>query len=306
MSRTIAGRGTHGPLVTVVQQALVDAGFDPRGVDGDYGGHTVAAVELFQKQRGLPMTGTVDDVTWQALVAQPLPGVDVRALALTAAFEGHGYSLALGNFDGAWLTWGIVGFTLKHGEVQKIVLGTEHRHPELIVEAFGDQAADLIAIMRAPAAQQKEWADSLTSGGRLVEPWRTKFARLGSFPQVQAEQRRRAHEDYFEPAVATARRAGLRSELGMALCFDVHVQNGGIKAAAREQIRLALEQTPAADERDVRRAIANAVADHSSTKWRENVRARKLCIADGAGRVHGQDYVLERWGLGETPAPGFE
>jgi hypothetical protein len=29
--------------------------------------------------------------------------------------------MVAGNFDNAWLTWGIIGFTLKHGEIQKII-----------------------------------------------------------------------------------------------------------------------------------------------------------------------------------------
>lgn len=122
MPRTLLGPGAHGGLVAAVQQALLNAGFDPNGVDGTYGGNTAAAVKAFQQARGLGASGVVDDVTWQALLQQAVPGTDVRSLELTGAFEGHGYSLAQGNWDGAWLTWGIVGFTMKHGEVQKIIL----------------------------------------------------------------------------------------------------------------------------------------------------------------------------------------
>ena len=35
--------------------------------------------------------------------------------------EGHGFTMVAGDFDGAGLTWGIIGFTLKHGEIQRIV-----------------------------------------------------------------------------------------------------------------------------------------------------------------------------------------
>src|SRR5262245_66132509 len=113
MPRIIVGPGAHGKLTTSIQKALMDAQFDPKGIDGGYGGNTATAVKAFQSAHGLPATGAVDDVTWQTLVKQPIPATDVRSLDLTAAFEGHGYSLAVGNFDGAWLTWGIVGFTLK-------------------------------------------------------------------------------------------------------------------------------------------------------------------------------------------------
>ena len=68
-------------------------------------------LRAFQTAKSLPATGKVDDVTWQALMQRPIPGTDLRSLELTAAFEGHGYTLAQGNWDGAWLTWGVIGFT---------------------------------------------------------------------------------------------------------------------------------------------------------------------------------------------------
>jgi hypothetical protein len=43
--------------------------------------------------------------------------------------------------------------------------------------------------------------------------------------------------------------------------------------------------------------VANAVADAAQPTWREDVRTRKLAIANGKGTVHGHDYVLENWGL---------
>ncbi len=79
---------------------------------------------------------------------KPVPGTDVRSLDLTAAFESYGYSLAQGKWDGAWLTWGIIGFTLKHGEVQRIVLDLQATALHLIDQAFRDEANDLLQIMK--------------------------------------------------------------------------------------------------------------------------------------------------------------
>ena len=42
------------------------------------------------------------------------------------------------------------------------------------------------------------------------------------------------------------------------------------------------------------RILAHVVADMANPRWRENVRARKITIAVGNGRVHGRDYILER------------
>lgn len=55
--------------VKELQKLLMQNGYDlPKyGADGDFGGETVAAVEKFQKDHGLNVTGVVDDVTMQAL-----------------------------------------------------------------------------------------------------------------------------------------------------------------------------------------------------------------------------------------------
>jgi hypothetical protein len=302
MPRKLFAGGSRGEIVGDIQRALLAAGHDPQGIDEIYGGQTAAAVRSFQQANGLPVTGAIDDATWTALLNRPIPGTDLRSLQLTAAFEGHGYTLAQGNFDGAWLTWGIIGFTMKFGGVQRIILEIQSRFPDLVQAAFGQQAGELIRIMRAPRQEQKEWADSVTVAGSLAEPWRSGFARLGAQPPVREEQQRLAKVDYYNPAEQTARRFGLRSELGLALCFDVHVQNGGISSDARQQIRQRIGDRPGLEERELREIIANAVADHANRQFAEDVRTRKLTIALGSGTVHGRRYVLENWGLSDVMA----
>ncbi|MBY0474139.1 MAG: peptidoglycan-binding protein [Nitrosomonas sp.] len=49
-----------------IQQALVDAGFNPGPVDGKSGGKTVAAIEAFQKENGIT-SGKIDKRTLRAL-----------------------------------------------------------------------------------------------------------------------------------------------------------------------------------------------------------------------------------------------
>jgi hypothetical protein len=86
-----------------------------------------------------------------------------------------------------------------------------------------------------------------------------------------------ADKDYGQPAAETAANFALKTELGRALAFDIHVQNGGIKASAHEEIESALEETSVATEQELRVIIANAVADVSSS-FKEDVRSRKLTI----------------------------
>jgi hypothetical protein len=301
-SRTLLGIGAIGEAVKQAQAILMSQGCGPAKADGVFGESTAAAIRQFQTRKSLPVTGVVDDTTWQPLMNRPVPSAGDRSLQLTAAFEGHGFELAVGNFDGALLTWGVIGFTMTSGEVQSIVLAVNKTNPDLVQQAFGAHAGELLQLMTAARDFQKQWADEHTVKSRaLAEPWRSMFATFGSFPQVQQEQLKHVRDNYLNPAVATARKLGLSSELGLALCFDAHVQNGGIKAAAMKSL---LQQSKAGlAELELRKLIANAVADSARAAWREDVRTRKLTIATGQGKVHGHLFVLDNWGLsGEFPA----
>lgn len=59
--------GMSGDDVTELQSALSEAGYFARTADGEYGSSTVAAVELFQKDKGLSVTGQADDATQRAV-----------------------------------------------------------------------------------------------------------------------------------------------------------------------------------------------------------------------------------------------
>jgi Putative peptidoglycan-binding domain-containing protein len=303
MSRALFGPGVRGAIVEQIQDALRSVGVNPGPTDGRYGDGTAAAVRQFQGNKQLPVTGLVDDSTWNALTNSPIPPLESRVLQLTAAFEGHGFGLAIGNADGAWLTWGIIGFKMKFGKVQAILRSIDSSKPQLIDQAFGTNTAKLRQVLNSPEDAQLAWANSITlPGGGLAELWRTNFRTLGSFPEVQQAQIAIAHSDYFLPALKTASKYRLASELGIALCFDIQVQNGGISNAAAAAVTQALQAAPASDEQTKRIAIANAVADCAIPKFQENVRRRKLTIATGNGVVNGAAFALNQWGLLDVAA----
>jgi hypothetical protein len=301
-TRNLFGIGAIGNLVTQVQQALNKGGFYTSPCDGWYGAGTAKAVTNFQTVQSLRPTGLVDETTWTVLMRTAVPPVSARSLQLTASFENHGFGLAVGNFDGALLTWGIIGFTLRSGRIPKIILEVNQRVPEKVQEAFGSYSAELIRLMQASAKDQTSWAVEHTlPNGRLAEPWRSMVAAFGSYPEAQQEQLRCVNDDYLVPGIAAARKLGFSSELGLALCFDIQVQNGGIKPEAMAEVRV--QQQKSTSEPELRVVVANAVADYARAAWREDVRRRKLTIAIGNGTVHGHSCVLENWGLcGDVPA----
>jgi peptidoglycan hydrolase-like protein with peptidoglycan-binding domain len=295
--RIYFSQGLQGSIASLIQTGLFDAGFGEGTrqafIDGDYGGMTAGAMRRFRQSAGLDLAEGVDQLAWSRLTTQPLPALFTRCLSLTAAFEGHGFSKLEGNFDGAGLTFGIIGFTLKHGELQQLVSQAFAEDPALGGRCFSAaQLAEWAQVTQRSLAGQVAWAGDL--GARLSE-WKDSFARFGSEPRVQALQVERAARRYFEPARESAARMGLTTEQGIALAFDTHVQNGGFKEEAR---RLA-QQSQDLPESRLRELLADAVASSAAPQWQEDVRNRKRTIATGAGSVHGRAYRLTAWGLDE-------
>ncbi len=270
--------------------------------DGDYGARTQAAVQALQAARGLPVTGGIDAATWQALSAEPLPSLFERCLQVTAAFEAHGFGMAKGNFDGAGITWGVIGFTLASREIQSILAAAERQTPGTLARLMGPLAAQWQTIAAQPLAQQIAWADAMSSApGKqgLPAEWRLAFARLGDEAGIKRIQLQRAYDRYFVPCAAAAAPLRLQSELGILLAFDVHVQNGGFKRDAVVQATALPAATPEAVRRE---QLAEWVALSARSQYRADVRSRKITIARGQGIVHGAAYTLAAWGLGEEMA----
>jgi hypothetical protein len=63
-----------GDLVVWAQEHLLEAG-EAVQIDGEFGPGTQSAVEQFQAAHALPVTGVIDQPTWQALLSYPRPSV---------------------------------------------------------------------------------------------------------------------------------------------------------------------------------------------------------------------------------------
>jgi peptidoglycan hydrolase-like protein with peptidoglycan-binding domain len=302
MPRTICARGIHGACVETLQQGLSRGGLYTGVVDGLYGGGTERAVRAHQVIATLPPTGVADGVTWTSATGLPVPPLAQRCLQLTTAIEGHGYGMVAGNFDGAGLTWGIIGFTLKHGDLRDLILTVQSQYPEAITNAFGPLANELLDKMVLDFSKTQAWANSISEGPKryaVRKDWRDGFARLGARQEVRRLQVERAMQKYYEPALVTAGTIGFSTELGVALAFDIHVQNGGVKAAALKQLAREQQDGALKSQRARRLRTAELVAQSAKGEWRADVLARKTAIASGEGTVHEERLVLENWGLGE-------
>lgn len=57
------GAPVANPSVSTVQAKLTSLGFDTKGVDGQMGPNTAAALKAYQQSQGLPVTGQIDGAT---------------------------------------------------------------------------------------------------------------------------------------------------------------------------------------------------------------------------------------------------
>lgn len=95
-------KGRKGDEVKALQQRLIELNYLSGSADGDYGGKTASAVELFQSTAGLTATGIADADTQTALFADDAPkakvyqSLDYKAMSRDPdTYEGNLY-----KFDG--------------------------------------------------------------------------------------------------------------------------------------------------------------------------------------------------------------
>jgi hypothetical protein len=296
-------RTVQGELIRRMQQILREGGFYHDTLDGIYGNNMERALLDLQHQNNLLLTGKVDNNTWQIMMGSGSPDFEQRVLQLTADFEGTGFTKAVGNFDGAGLTWGIIGFTLSNGELTSLLSEIQASHENIFDDAFGTLTPEILRVMNSSAADQMRFANAISLGSskiKILNEWAQAFERLGSNPAVQEIQLKHTQK-YFNIALRDVDRFNVKNELGFSLCFDIAVQNGGIDSNEGDRIMRKIAQTPPTTQQDLRVIIANVIAENSKREFIEDVRKRKLTIATGRGTVHGAQYDLKTWGLDELP-----
>ena len=199
-------RAVRGDLVRTIQTRLKANGADPGEVDGIYGRDTESALKQWQAACGMAGSGRLCVASWSELVEAPLPSMLERCLQLTSDFEGHGYGKVVGNFDGAWLTWGIIGFTLRNGEIQKILAKVRSEHPGLLRDVLGPLEGVLLRMLAGGTDTQEGWANDISVGSnhyRVLPEWEEAFANLGMCPEVRRIQLEGV-EKYWQLALRTA------------------------------------------------------------------------------------------------------
>lgn len=300
-----------GPEVSRIQTALQALGLYTGPIDGDFGGGTLTAVQAFQRSKGLQADGKVGDATWAALfpgtaipapaiLGQPLP---YRCLALTGTFETSTgppecFAGLVGDFDKQGMSFGAIQWNLGKDTLQPLLQEILQSYPDLSQRIFDGQFTQLQATLGAGHDAQLAWARSIQAAPwhHLFEPWQGYFKNLGRQRECQDLQVKYA-QAYYNRGLTLCTTFDVHSERAVALMFDICVQNGTIKEPVTTRIRqdfAKLNPALVGDELEVARLqiIANRRAEAAAKRWVEDVRQRKLAIANGEGTVHGRRYDL--------------
>ncbi len=320
----ILSLGSHGDEVRQLEQRLKDLNLYTGAIDGAFGGGVQSAVKVFQSANALPVDGTVGPQTWSALfpgaeppAAPSIAGEDIskRCLALTGAFETSTglpdcYCGLTGNFDGQGISFGVLQWNLGQGTLQPMLDEMVTAHADMAANVFQDNLPALTAMLALDRDQQIAWAKSIQDPAHfgVFEPWRGMFQALGRTAEYQSIQASHA-ASILQSAKAMCARFGVTTDRAVALLFDICVQNNSISAATAAAIEADFQNIPAGDPMDIEvaklRSIANRRAEAALPQFVEDVRVRKLTIANGEGTVHNIPYNLEeQFGIALQPFGG--
>ena len=309
--------GSKGDEIKRIQEKLKELEFYRGPIDGHFGGGTSAAVKGFQKHKGLDIDGIVGPKSWKKLFDEKIKEsflfkttLDYKCLALTASFEtGKGIPECFcglsGDFDGQGISFGALQWNFGQDSLQRLLKDMINDYHEVIEAIFQEYYPVLVASLDSSKEELSSFTQSIQHPVKhfILEPWRGMFKALGRTQEFQNIQVRYA-EHLYKAAKNLCKEYDLWSERAVALMFDIKVQNGSIRRLTKAQINsdydnISQNQSNEEIEENKMIIIANRRAEASNPHWIEDVRSRKLCIAQGWGRVHGIEYDLEaQFGIG--------
>jgi len=311
--------GMSGDTVKRIEEFLMGLKLYTGPCDSSFGGGVSAGVKSYQNQQGIAPSGVVDPATWARMFPdEPPPVSEVasrplaeRCLALTGSFETGKYAPdcfwgVTGDFDGMGISFGALQWNVGQGTLQPILAQMFDQHADVARNVFHEYFDTIAALHTAPLADQLTFARSVQNRGALQEPWQGMLGALGRTPECQSIQASHAN-NIFQQSLQMCSDYGLLSERAAALMFDIATQGGSITSIVRAQIMAGFAQLPASEPggNEVARMciVANCRAAASVAKYVDDVRTRKLTIANGTGTVHGIFYDLDdMFGLTLNPS----
>lgn len=304
MRRTSTGHVVFGHLVREMQSALNEAnlpGAPDLTLDMQFGPNSTKALLKWHEATKTRDEAAVSVSEWMTLTGDKVPDLFDFCAQVTAAFEGHGFTKAVGDFDGAVATWGYHGFTLKYGHLQNVLKRTEKAQPGILKASFGADAAKALKdMLKMSLKDQIAWGKAnLLDNGKMLKSWRDGFENLGNQAACRAAQLAYSRSEFWEKiALPQVELLGVKEALSHAILFDTAIQQGGLNKKRMALVKKAMSANPGMSEEDIRAEIAKAAqSGMSSGGFRDDVKSRRETFVDGTGRVHGKTYNLSSWGL---------
>ena len=308
--------GSNGDEVRKIQKTLKTLEFYLGPVDGIFGGGTYGAVKAFQRSKDLQVDGVVGSETWKALFRNKIresalsqSSLDYKCLALTGSFETGRcipdcFAGLSGDFDGQGMSFGVLQWNFGQDSLQPLLRDMLDRHPDTMQSIFHEHLGILSVALKSSKDEVMGFVRSIQHpvNHYLYDPWKGMFKALGrtqEFQKIQVEYAQSLHQT----ALNLCKEYKLWSERAVALMFDLKVQNGNISKLVKAQIladmaQMATDLAEQEEEVEKMKIVANRRAEAAKPRWIEDVRARKLCIANGVGAVHGISYDLtEQFGV---------
>lgn len=234
-----------------------------------------------------------------------IPPEIARFMVPTITFEGpSAYQNVTGNTDKQGLSFGVIQWNFGQRTLQRLLNAMAKRDPQLFRDLCNGKGDELLAHCQDTSnkgvAEAVDWAKTFVcaapTSGQLKPEWQDVFKNLGAAPAFIEEQNKDLIDNYWKQAKAIAYDQHLTTERGMALAFDIAVQNGSVKDSAQAYIDQQLKQRQASgvlvDDQQLMEIIATAVSLQSAPENRKNVLERKMAIARGGGSVNDTPYTF--------------
>jgi hypothetical protein len=230
---------------------------------------------------------------------QHLPPIDLgqaleSAFSVTAGFETSGdrFQQITGNFDGAGLSFGPAQWNFKSGTLVPLFCSFAERDPSALQACFRDPVdyEDWRKVLRLPAAEQIQWANSISTGRNnqeVVEPWKSYFQAVGRVPKFRAAMVEMALRMYGAKLLEGVKFLeglvpGVEIDHLRCVCslYDLMIQQGSLDKA-RSEIEQRVRQEHPRDQFALVRIAVEERGRKAGAEWRADCVSRRVGILQG-------------------------
>ncbi|MCP3746761.1 hypothetical protein [Paenibacillus sp. A3M_27_13] len=216
-----------------------------------------------------------------------------KAIKITASFEGSGYANIAGNSDDQGLSLGILQWNIGQGTLQPMLISFVNKYNNQAKEIFGQNYTSLAKALQGSKQDQMNWARSINDNhNKIKKVWKEQLIAMCNTKEFQ-EIQNKAMDKYIKQAYSLASTFNLKTERGLALAFDIAVQNWACTSSRTKSINQKIKSGNLS-EQEALKLIAQGAVDKSSEKNKDDVKSRKFTIVNGIGTVHGKSYNLQR------------